>query len=108
MNQDLSCIPEPTPSAHQGGLNAAVLVFSPNVTRFQDMIALLNNGDSWGDSDQGILSHYYEKGLNSLHLIPMEQSTFARCCHAPWFDRTKLKVVHFTHFALNYVQVFYP
>ncbi len=37
--------------------------------------------------------------------MPMPEATFARCCMTPWFNRTKLHVIHFTHFALNFDQL---
>lgn len=52
VNQDISCIPGPVKTGSQGGLNAGLLIFEPNMTAYQNMIKLLNNGNSWGDSDQ--------------------------------------------------------
>jgi hypothetical protein len=54
MNQDMSCIPLPEKDTSQGGLNAALLIFEPNKTVYQGLLDMLNNGNTWEDSDQVI------------------------------------------------------
>ena len=48
----MGCVDDGTRSQGRGGLNAGLFVFEPNKTIYNDMLALLNNGQSWGNSDQ--------------------------------------------------------
>jgi hypothetical protein len=101
----------------QGGLNAGIILFQPSIfhansirltlvykTDYENMLKLLNNGEQWSNSDQGIIERYFEK-KGKLHLFNKEEVTFARCCFADWFDRKKLRIAHYTHFALDFQEL---
>ncbi len=104
INQDITCVLKANKDSNQGGLNGGLMLIQPNRSTYQDLITLLNNGNPWRSSDQEILDVYFSS-KRSLFGFPQEEATFARCCMTNWFDRKKLRVVHFTHFALDFAKI---